>query len=439
MCEEFITFFQTLPNPIYILNSEGKIIDLNPTAIEKLDYSKDEIVGYTIKKILSSNSHGILNKKFQELLKKGYIVAELELISKDKSVINFNCYMTTLKNNKQEIERIILFAYDITKLKQMEEALAFESRLLNSLLENIPDSIYFKDKDSHFLEISKAKADEMGCTRKGIIGKTDFDFHPEEEAREEFEDEQRIMEKEESIINKEEKVVNPDGTVWWASTTKVPRYDKNGNVVGTLGISRNITDRVKAEKKLEETAKKFQAIVNSINEGLAIVDKHFKVKEVNKYLLCLFNLKRKNVINKKCHDVFRSNKRICDECPVKSTFENGEISGTEITEVSKEGALKYFDVQSHPIFDDDGNVVQVVISIRDITERKRTEEEKIQIYQNKLRNLSHELIIVEELERKRISAALHGDVGQTLAFLKLKIGELKEKDSSQKTNKHIKK
>jgi PAS domain S-box-containing protein len=431
MYEEFIPFFLSCPNPIYILNIKGKVIDLNPMAIKKSGYSKDEIVGYPLKKIVSPNSHKILINKFQELLKKGYIDTELEFIRKDKSVINVSCSATTLKSDKQEFEQIILFAYDITKLKKMEEALAFESRLLNSLLENIPDSIYFKDKDSRFIKVSKAKADELSCNMEEVIGKTDFNFHPEEEASEEFKDEQRIIKKEEPIINKEEKVVNPDGTIWWASTTKVPRYDENGNVVGTLGISRDITDRVHAEKKLEETAKKFQAIVNSVSEGLAIVDRDLKVKEVNKYLLYLFNLKRQNVVNKKCHNVFRFNKKICNECPVKSTLENGEVNRTEVTEVSKEGTLKYFDIQSHPIFDIEGNVIQAVISIRDITNQKRVEEEKILIYQRKLRNLSHELILAEDHERKRIATALHGDVGQTLAFLKLKIGGIKRGKSYQ--------
>ncbi|MCK4528092.1 PAS domain S-box protein [candidate division WOR-3 bacterium] len=439
MHEEFYSFFQFHPEPIYILNKEGKVIDINSEAIKKSGFSRDEIVGISIEKIFSTpKPRKISTKKFIELFKKEYNNAELKLICKDGSTINVNCSTTILKNNEKEIEQIILITHDITKFKQIEEALTFESRLLHSLLETIPDSIYFKDRDSHFIEVSKAKANELGCMEVEVIGKTDFDFHPEEEAMEEFKDEQRIMEKEEPIIDKEEKVINPDGTTWWASTTKVPRYDDNGNVIGTLGISRNITDRIQAEKKLEETAKKFRAIVNSISEGLAIVDRDFIVKEINKYLLDLFGLKRDEVVGSKCYQVFHSYENVCDECPAQSTFENGEVSHIERSEGSKKGELRFFDFYAHPILNDKRNVIQAVISISDITNRKRTEVEKIFNYQKKLRNLSHKLILAEEHERKRIATALHAEVGQNLALLKLKIGELRKRKSHTETIKSLK-
>jgi PAS domain S-box-containing protein len=424
--EGFRPFFMSHPDSIYILNKEGKIIDLNPTAIKKSNYKRDEIINIPIEKLFTSHSQNILSEEFPKLIKKGHFNLELELLSKKGQIINVDCLATVLKNNKKKIERIILFAHDITKLKQTEDALVFESRLLNSLFENIPDSIYFKDRESRFIKVSKAKADKLGHSIEELIGKTDFDFHPEEEAKEEYEDEQRIIKSKIPIINKEEKVINPDGTIWWASTTKVPRYDESGNVVGTLGISRNITDRIQAEKRLKETANKFQAIVNSVSEGLAIVDSDLKIKEINKYLLWLFEIKRKNIINKKCYDVFKCNKDICNNCPIKYTFKNGTVNRTEMSEVSKEGSIKYYDIQSHPIIDDEGNIIQVVISVRDITKRKHAEEEKILNYQRKLRNLSHKLILAEEHERKRIATTLHGEIGQSLAFIKLSIGELKK-------------
>lgn len=131
-----------------------------------------------------------------------------------------------------------------------------EEFLLNTLLDNIPDAIYFKDLESRFIRNSRAHAKmfELDDPSK-LIGKSDFDFFSKEHAAQAYADEQSIIRNGRSIVALEENETWPNGRVTWASTTKEPLRDGTGKIVGTFGISRDITKQKIAELKLQEIAK----------------------------------------------------------------------------------------------------------------------------------------------------------------------------------------
>lgn len=136
--------------------------------------------------------------------------------------------------------------------KRSEEALAKERDLLHTLLNNLPDRIYFKDARSRFIRISKAVWEQFKiASPKEAIGKTDFDFFAPEHAAIAIKDEQEIMRTGQPILGKVEKEILPDGTVTWAFTSKFPLKDKRGRIVGNFGISRDITERKRAEEELQ--------------------------------------------------------------------------------------------------------------------------------------------------------------------------------------------
>jgi PAS domain S-box-containing protein len=121
-------------------------------------------------------------------------------------------------------------------------------------MDNMPDSIYFKDEKNRFIMVNKAKAVRSNVAPEEMMGKTDFDFLPDEEARRAFEDDKEIMTSGKFIINKIEKLTGIGGSERWVSVTKVPRFDEEGNIIGTMGISRDVTEW----KKLEETFRRIQ-------------------------------------------------------------------------------------------------------------------------------------------------------------------------------------
>ena len=129
-------------------------------------------------------------------------------------------------------------------------ALEHERFLLRTLMDNLPDRIYFKDAQSRFLRNSRAHLERFGLTDASqAIGKSDFDFFTEEHARKAYDDEQQIIRSGQPITT-EEKETWPDGSVTWALSTKLPLRDEQGQTIGTFGISRDITARKNAEEAL---------------------------------------------------------------------------------------------------------------------------------------------------------------------------------------------
>ncbi|HEY9249566.1 MAG TPA: PAS domain-containing sensor histidine kinase, partial [Rariglobus sp.] len=156
------------------------------------------------------------------------------------------------------------------QLEQTTYALRETGGLLEMLLENTPNYIYFKDKKSRFVRFSKSLLD--ACQPAGaatLVGKTDFDFHAESCAREAFEDEQAILRTGEPIIGKTEKLLYADGRTAWALTTKMPWRDKDGHIIGTFGISSDLTAIKTTEAELEAAHK--QVVATSHQAGMAEV------------------------------------------------------------------------------------------------------------------------------------------------------------------------
>jgi PAS domain S-box-containing protein len=145
---------------------------------------------------------------------------------------------------------------------------AFQQHLFNFLLDTIPDRVYFKNTSSRFIRVSRTMVEFFGMKRpEDVLGKSDFDFFTPEHAEPAFRDEQEVMRTGQTMIGKEEKETLPDGRILWAITTKMPLRDTEGRIIGTCGISRDITER----KKLEEQLLRAQRLesIGTLASGIA--------------------------------------------------------------------------------------------------------------------------------------------------------------------------
>jgi PAS domain S-box-containing protein len=148
--------------------------------------------------------------------------------------------------------------------------LAYERELLRALLDSSPDPIYFKDAQSRFLKSGQAHAKLFRVQGADeLVGKTDFDFFTDEHARLAFDDEQEIIRTGRPLISRVEKEVLKSGRESWSLTSKMPLRNKDGKIIGTFGISKDITDIKETEAKLEQLHKKM--IDTSRRAGMAEV------------------------------------------------------------------------------------------------------------------------------------------------------------------------
>lgn len=164
-----------------------------------------------------------------------------------------------------------LLKKSIEDYKKKDEELSSERALLQSLMNTITDLIYFKDTNSRFVRVSKSHWEYFGLKSESeILGKTDFDFFSEEHALQAYEDEQTIIETKKSI-SKEEKETWTDRPDTWESTVKSPLYDLDGNIIGTFGISRDITQKKENELLIKNQNEKLLDLNNQKDKFFSII------------------------------------------------------------------------------------------------------------------------------------------------------------------------
>ena len=166
---------------------------------------------------------------------------------------------------------------DVNGNKAIETALDQERYLMAALMDNVPDHIYFKDLESCFIRNNLAHAASFGLKDPaGLVGKSDFDFFHEDVARQQYDDEQEIIRTGLSLT-KEERTIRSDGSVNWYLSTKMPLRDEHGKIVGTFGISRDITKR----KETEHELRKLSMAVEQSPVSIVITDPEGDIEYAN--------------------------------------------------------------------------------------------------------------------------------------------------------------
>lgn len=232
----------------YSLVPEEKFIIIN--------YTLARLLGYSSKRELKKERFDSLfcyprdKEEFFKILKRDGRVKFFEATFKDNSGKAIWVAITASKiisrNKREYFEGII---EDITAHKEVEEKLSLERNFLQGLLDNIPDAVYFKDRHNRIIKVNKFYAKGAGFKPDEIIGKTDFDFFPEDQAKKMFEDDNYVLSTGNPIVGKIERTLIHDGTWNQVITTKIPMHDIKGQIIGTMGITRDMTIYANLEKE----------------------------------------------------------------------------------------------------------------------------------------------------------------------------------------------
>jgi PAS domain S-box-containing protein len=255
--------FESAKDGILILDADtGKVVDVNPFLLQLLGYSYDALCGEYIWEIGVFKDIAASKDAFKVLQDNEYIRYDnlpLETIDGKPIAVEFvsNVYLV---DHAKVIQCNIR---DITERKRAEVALFNSRQMLRSVLDNIPQRVFWKDLNSVYLGCNKLFILDFGYEDPGeIVGKTDYEHASAATADLYRVDDREVMESGRPKLNYEEPQIRPDGTQGWLITNKVPMYNQDGQVTGVLGTYEDITER----KRAEEEREKLQAQLNQMQK-----------------------------------------------------------------------------------------------------------------------------------------------------------------------------
>jgi PAS domain S-box-containing protein len=282
---------------------------------------------------------------------------------------------------------------EVAERKRTEAELKTERNLLRTVIDNIPDTIYFLDREGRKQLANKADLEVVRDFHKGeIIGKTDLELYPGEKGEIFHKKNMHVMDSGQSLVDTEELFQGASGESRWLQSSYYPMTDGNGIIVGLVGIGHDITERKRSAEALNESYTLNETILKTIPFGMDIVDADGTILFQNEGMIGIFGAAGKNT---KCWELYRKDGTQCIDCPLKpgisigdtSLYESHGIEGNRIFQISHTGM----------IFQGKKAMLEI---FQDVTDRKKMEEKVIEseAYYRSLIDTSPDGIIISDNE-----------------------------------------
>jgi PAS domain S-box-containing protein len=406
------TIIDKIEDGITLSDTKGKF--------ELFNSRMQEITGYTMEEAnRSSNFTTLLYPDVQEqkkaldtineTTKKGFS-RNIETKIQAKDGTKKTLLVSTSLQNFDNRDMFLSVYRDITERKKAEEILKESESKHRTLLRNLPQEIFYKDKNSVYISCNESYASDLKIKPEDIPGKTDYDFFPKNLAEKYRDDDKRVLE---SGVTKDiEEFYTKDGKTLWVHTVKSPVKDTNGNIMGVLGIFWDITEQKTMQEAIKQSEERYRAIFESANDGIITMSKDGKINDINAIASTLFGYRREEFIGKNLKEIMhiftlKSKMTILKNFALRILGK--EIAPYDVEMIKADGSILNVEINAVPLRKD-GAIVGDLAILHDVTDRKKAEDE-----------LKRK---IEELERYK-----NVTVGRELTMVELKkeINELCEK------------
>ncbi|MEM2367522.1 MAG: PAS domain S-box protein, partial [Candidatus Bathyarchaeia archaeon] len=377
--KRYRTLIEAAPDVIYSISSDGRIISLNPAFEKVTGWKCEDWIGKPFTELIHPEDLEKAVDSFQKTLAGKPEIVELRVRSKlgDYLVGEF-ISVPLIQDGKIVGEHGI--ARNVTSRKAYEDNLQKITTTLHTLVQAIPDIVYFKDAERRNLIVNSAFEKLVGLKKEEIIGKRDEELFPPDLAAQCRKSDEEVLSKG-IAVRVEEHTVDEKGNRRFFDTIKVPIRDRNGNIAGLIGVSRDITEHKLVEAKLAEREELFRSIVENSHDGIAIINGNYKITYANDELSNILGYPKDEIVGQDFrkflteeYKALFTNKKLCMEARQHKNEEK-VLSEYRLKIVRKDGAEREIEVRAVTLRNAKG-LMRTIAQVLDITERVRLEEER---------------------------------------------------------------
>ena len=383
--ERFRSISTTAQDAIIMMDRRGKVSFWNAAAERIFGYDDTQARGQALADLIVPDRHHKQHlaaaDSFLRTGERSLLNHTVELEAKRKDGTEFPAEVSVSGVHLGGEWNAVGIIRDITERKKAEQKAQEKQALLEHIIENIPHSIFWKDRNSVYLGCNRNFATQAGVAKpEDIIGRTDYDLAwKETEANFYRRVDKQVMESGQPELAIEEPQLRADGTQTTILTSKVPLSNARGDVIGILGIYADITERKQAEAALREREEKLKLILASTGEGIFGMDGSGRCAFANRASVELLRYQdEKDLLGQDMHTLIHHTRpdgtpHPREECPIYQARGEGTVVHLDDETLWRaDGSSFPVDYRSHPMYRD-GEVVGTVVSFTDITERKEKE------------------------------------------------------------------
>jgi PAS domain S-box-containing protein len=390
--------FDNLPDHLYYMDRQSRMLGANPACCKHHGLSADEMIGKTDLDFYPDAMGEKLYAEEKKLMASGQVLREQEKhVLPNGDIVYLESVKTPLRSPSGRIIGLAGISRDITqqvenekKLIKSKDEATYQASLLEVILENLPGRIYYKDRQSRFVTANSACFKRAGCSSMDdLIGKTDLDLKPGSKRAEKlYETEQKLM-KDDTPLHEQGERIDEDGNLTYQEAIKVPLHDKNGRVIGLVGISQDITERVKNEKALirakqdaEHSASVIHAIFDNLEDLFYYKDRNSKVLGGNKaWVKHRGAASIEELIGKTDIDLIPAplGQQLYDN--EQRQMAAGEATRIRERHVRTDGKVEYIESVKCPMWNEQNEVIGLAGISRDITRQVENEKHLIEAQQ----------------------------------------------------------
>jgi len=352
------------------ISREGKITDVNEAATRVAGVSRERLIGSDFSDYFTDPEGA--RRGYEQVFAQGAVQDyPLAIRSTSGEVRDVLYNATVFENEAGGVEGVFAAARDVTERKRAEQELRASENKYRTLAESLPQMVFVKDRASVNVSCNQSFARSLGIRPEEYVGKTDYDFFPAGLAEKYRSDDQRVMESGRTEEIEEEYV--RDGQKSSVQTVKTPLRDAAGNVTGILGIFWDITERKRAQEQLRQSSLYTRSLIEASLDPLVTISRDGKITDVNEATEKVTGVSRPQLIGSDFSSYFTEPESA--RRGYEQVFEQGAVQDYPLAIRSAVGQVTDVLYNASVFRSESGEVEGVFAAARDITERKRAEEE----------------------------------------------------------------